>query len=222
MPLINGNFYANPAYGQALERGLAQETPGTNRRYNPGDEGSDWAREAQPDPDPAQAPVRQPPAPPQQRQQAPRAPLSENELTAAIHNEAAGLRPASRQGSGSAGDLTDSRAWMGQVAQNNRAGGRPARIAPTSLTRTEQVAVVRNPIARAQYEDARRAAQTAIRAGGNPHGPMHFYLAEEGMPAGNRPAWARGTPVQRFGPFINSAGGGDVRRGARVYVEIHP
>ncbi len=220
MSLINGNYYANPAYGEALERGLAEETPEIDRGYNRGDEGSDWANEAQPEPNAAQAPVRQPPA--RQRQQAPRPPLSENELTTAIHNEAGGARPSSDQGPGSAANLADSRALMAQGALNRRAANRAGGIAPTSLTRTEQVAVLRNPVARAQYEDARRAAQTALRTGGNPQGPMHFLLAEEGLAPGNRPTWARGTPVQRFGPFLNPAGGGDVRRGTRFYVEIHP
>ena len=70
MPLINGNYYANPAYGEALERGLADDTSDTDTGYNPGDEGSDWANEAQPGSGDPQAPAQQPPAPRQQPQPA--------------------------------------------------------------------------------------------------------------------------------------------------------
>lgn len=60
MPLINGNFYMNPAYGEALERGLADDALDTDTGYNPGGEGSDSATEAQPEPADPQAPAQQP------------------------------------------------------------------------------------------------------------------------------------------------------------------
>ncbi len=39
MPLINGNYYSNPAYGQALERSrLAESFSGDREAYGPQNE----------------------------------------------------------------------------------------------------------------------------------------------------------------------------------------
>jgi hypothetical protein len=70
MPFINGNFYANPAYGAALERGLADDSSETEPGYNQSDEGSDLANEAQPEPADPQAAAQQPLPPRQQPQPA--------------------------------------------------------------------------------------------------------------------------------------------------------
>lgn len=78
MPWINGNFYANPAYGQHIEAGLEDDenTSEGNAGGNSGGAGNDWADESTADPDPPQArppamaprrpqPARPQPPPPQ-------------------------------------------------------------------------------------------------------------------------------------------------------------
>jgi hypothetical protein len=70
------------------------------------------------------------------------------------------------------------------------------------------------------YNDAERAAARAARSPDKTGGAKHFYLATEGETPAERPRWARGTPVQKFGPFRDSASG-HLPLGAKVYVEIH-
>lgn len=142
-------------------------------------------------------------------------------LANVIYNESAGARPTAAQGPGSAADLSNSRRAMAEVVLNMEAARRREPVAPDRLSRREALAVERNPEARAQYGDARNAAEQALRAGGNRAGPKHFFHPWEGMPETKRPHWARGTAVRRFGPFLNTAPG-DVPVRRRFWIEVHP
>lgn len=71
MPWITGNFYANPQYGAALERGLAEDAAADDFPDNRVDEHGDWGHETQPEPAAEQAPAQQPPPRPQQPQPPP-------------------------------------------------------------------------------------------------------------------------------------------------------
>ena len=201
MPLINGRFYANPAFGRALERGL-QEAAAEEPDRLLADEDSEAEQQA--------------------RRGTPRR-FGVEEITRIVHNEGAGGRATARQGPGSQQDLSGARQAMAEIILNQQARGRLERMAPSRLSPSEAQAVQSNPLARGHFEDARRAAEQASRTGGDPEGPRHFYHAPEDWSPGDprRPPWARGTPVRRFGPFLNTAGG-HVPRGARFYVEIHP
>lgn len=85
MPFINGNFYMNPAYGQALERGFAENPADTHRDYNAADEASNSGNEAQQEPADPQAPARQQPAAqqPQPAQPQPRLTPEQQRIAAA-------------------------------------------------------------------------------------------------------------------------------------------
>ena len=201
MPVIGGRFYANPAFGEALER--ARREAATEEADRPFGDDHTEAEE-------------------QGRRRAARQ-LGVEEVARIVHNEGAGARPTSRQGAGSDQDLSESRQAMAQMILNQLARGRLERVAPPRLSPSEARAVQSNPLARAHFEDAERAAEQAVRVGGDPEGPMHFFHAPEDWTVGDprRPAWGRGTPLHRYGPFLNTAGG-HVPKGKRFYIEIHP
>jgi hypothetical protein len=138
-----------------------------------------------------------------------------------VHNETAGLRPTADLGPESAEDLSSAREATAALLYNIWGRGLTRPHAPSRLTPSESSAVRRNPVACAIYQDAERAAERAASRADFSEAGTHFYHALEGQPPEKRQDWARGKPIKRFGPFRNSAPG-RVRRGAVVYVEIHP
>jgi hypothetical protein len=135
-----------------------------------------------------------------------------------IYNETSGLRATTDAGKGSPQDLHDGRVGAGTVAKtldaNGKKLGKPLTVT-TQLTGKEGEAVRSYDPARNAYEDSQAAAK---RATGDKNGPTHFYL-DHGQ---RKPSWAEGKqPKESYGPFRNVAGGGDVPKGAKVWIRVY-
>jgi hypothetical protein len=113
--------------------------------------------------------------------------------------------------------LHDGRIGAGTVAKtleaNGKTLGKPL-TATTRLTNKEERALRNYDPARHAYEDSQAAAK---KASGDKNGPTHFYL-DHGQA---KPKWANGTPKESYGPFRNVAGGGDVPKGAKVWIRVY-
>ncbi|MGC1106973.1 MAG: hypothetical protein WA876_10570 [Candidatus Acidiferrales bacterium] len=209
MPFINGRFYANPVYGNAVEnaRDTDNQFNGEAMRSDVGD--GDDVPEIEPMSDSVQQPGVSEQRSGHKRNQT--ASKSPDQVTNSIYNETSGLRSITKRGPGSANDLSNARAYMASIARFGKAS-----VASDKLSPSETHAIKTYPPARAAYEDSQRAAHVAF-TGPDPGGATHFYLDDGRTP----PAWAKGKkPAAVFGPFKNEAGGGDIRKGAIVRIVI--
>jgi RHS repeat-associated protein len=128
-----------------------------------------------------------------------------------VYNETGGLRPKSKDGSGSSQDLHDSRVAVADVIDNRNKAGAKGGVASDAVSAKER----NNP----QYKDSQAAASEAANSPDRTGGSTHFYL-DYGQP---KPSWANGKATTSYGPFVNAAGGGDVPKGADVRIIIvHP
>ena len=215
MPVINGRYYMNPQYGIALERDrLAEED---HRRVH-GDPQPTWL-------DHFLGFAEKPRTKEAEPSQLKRAEMQEQTKRATdetignlIYNETSGLRPTSHSGRGSQQDLHDGRIGAGTVAKTLDAKGQrlgaPLTVT-THLTSKEGKAIQNYDPARHAYEDSQAAAK---KASGDKNGPTHFYL-DHGQ---SKPGWTEGKePKQSYGPFRNVAGGGDVPKGAKVWIRVY-
>ena len=237
MPIINGRYYMNPQYGAALERSRVADdesvrTSGAPRpswqdyflglvssaneqeQINQRDSNSsDIFRETTESSDPDALEAQNVPA----HTQPPRSRTDDVSVGNSVYNETSGLRPTSPTGEGSAQDLSDARVGLAGVTKNRYAAGTAVGkgTAPGQLAGSEASAVKTYPPAKQAYEDSRAAAGKAHR---DPKGPQGFYL-DHGQP---KPAWAVGKePRESYGPFRNAAGGGDVPKGAKVWIRVY-
>jgi RHS repeat-associated protein len=139
---------------------------------------------------------------------------TQQQLTAIIYNETAGLR-------GNQGDLYDSRVSIGHVAENRETPGRvDTGIASTSLSRNAIRAILNGvPAAVTAYAQSVIAASTVLGGRGcDPTGGAKHFILNYAQPL---PRWAQGTPILSFGPFTN-VGGGDVPRRSIVNIQFFP
>ena len=235
MPFINGRFYANPAYGRALERprqtegepeatGLGHDYPNEGQSqsellvYRDDDgvppEQKNLLYNATDKPEFEQVAAHQHPA---ARKGNPKPSETPVQRANRIYNETSGLRPVAHQGPGSPDDLSNGREHAANVVHNLEKTGRLANVASDKLTPSEAHAIKAYPPAAAAYRDSLRAAQSVGHGPDPTGGATHFYLDYGQKP----PDWAAGKkPVATFGPFRNVAGGGDVPKGAMVRIVI--
>lgn len=128
-----------------------------------------------------------------------------------VHNETGGLRPDTKQGSGSAQDLHNAKVAVADVVENRQKAGNNGGVASDKVGANERRT--------SQYKDAQQAASEAARSPDVTGGSIHFYL-DYGQ---GQPKWAVGQGTTSYGPFKNAAGGGDVPKGANVLIVIvHP
>ena len=128
-----------------------------------------------------------------------------------VHNETGGLRPETKDGSGSSKDLHESKVAVADVVENREKAGNNGGVASDQVSSKER----NTP----QYKDAQQAAAEAARSPDVTGGSKHFYL-DYGQ---GQPKWAVGKETTSYGPFTNVAGGGDVPKGADVKIIIvHP
>ena len=128
-----------------------------------------------------------------------------------VYNETGGLRPETKDGSGSSQNLHDSRVAVADVIDNREKAGSKGGVASDAVSSKEQ----NNP----QYKDAQAAASQAAHSPDVTGGSTHFYLDYGQAP----PKWAAGKMTTSYGLFKNAAGGGDVPKGADVRIVIvHP
>lgn len=195
MPTINGRFYANPAFGRALERARLWESQRENasehrstkhRRYTVGHDAA----------------------------------TTIDGVANQIYNETSGLRPTALRGPGSDLDLQYARMYMGHVIHNRVARKIPGGLAYDKLTGNEPHAIKHLfSAAYDSYGGSHHAAKLSFSHPDPTGGATGFYLDH-----GQRlPPWAKGKKtVATFGPFTNAAGKGDVPKGEKVRIVIIP
>lgn len=195
MPLINGRFYANPAYGRALERarnleaGRDEEPEEISARYVSVSTHGGQRSAAQ---------------------HAKQGKESQTSIGNRVYNETGGLRakPGAKPGApGSAEDLHNGRVAIANVAGNREKAGIAGGIAPDKVSPSGQ----KTP----QYKDAQGAAAQASHTDIT-GGAANFYLEHGQGP----PKWAKGRKMTSYGPFNNASGGGDVPKGADTQIVI--
>lgn len=215
MPFINGRFYANPAYGEALERARSAESGAKFgdglARY--GGENLDVEPIAQ-----HHAIQNHHPAHNQPHAAAPKSP---SQIANSVYNETSGLRSVTERGPGSAEDLHTARVYISHVIQNRDAAGTDKLVAPTTLRPAELHATKTYPPAHEAYEDSVKAARNAASSQ-DPTGDAKNYYLDYGQ---NPPPWAANKkPVAVFGPFLNAAGGGGMhnpKKGDKVMIRVY-
>jgi hypothetical protein len=215
MPLINDRYYANPQYGRAVER---DRTADEEFRRAHGDAKPSWLDHFLGFAEKTDTKQTKQTQQNHSQGQAHAKGVTDDTIGNLIYNETAGLRPTSETGEGSPQNLHEGRVAAGTVAKtldaNGKKLGKPLTVT-TQLTSKEAKAVRSYGPAIHAYEDSQTAASKAT---GDKNGPAHFYL-DHGQP---KPKWAEGTtPKQSYGPFQNVAGGGDVPKGARVWIRVY-
>jgi hypothetical protein len=177
MPEINGRYYANPAYGRAVERARTMESQAHARHgLRPKHHGHD-------DYDAATTPAG---------------------VSNQIYNETASLRLTlgNSTEAGSSWDLQQARIAVAHVIQNRATRKMPGGLAPSTISSASDLRDMRIIASRAYnaHGEARFAAHQAAKQSDPTEGAIYFYL-DSGQ---GQPAWARGkTPVATFGPFEN-------------------
>jgi hypothetical protein len=194
MPTINGRFYANPAYGRALERARLQDSEPQN-------------------------PVGPPPARHRPHVQGHDAATNVDGVANQIYNETSGLRPSGLRSSGSDLDLQYARMYMGHVIRNRATGKVRGGLASSDLTPRARLAT-QSFLSKAYnaYGASHHAAKLSFRQADPTGGATNFYLDHGQTP----PLWAqRKKLIATFGPFFNEAGGGDVPRAKEVKIRVY-
>ena len=180
MPEIKGRYYANPAYGRALERARTTESQAhASRGLHPRHHGHD-------DNDAA---------------------TTSAGVSNQVYNETASLRPTlpNSTEAGSSWDLQQARIAVAHVIQNRAEARIPGGLPPASISSPSDlrdIQIVGSKAYNARGE-AKFAAHQATQQADPTGGAIHFYL-DSGQPP---PEWAQGkTPVATFGPFENTIG----------------
>jgi hypothetical protein len=207
MPFINGKFYANPAYGRAVERARNAENIGENQKPDESGDDGHWVTI-----DGRHVLIQDSSSGPE---------LADRlrlRMVNKIYNEFSGLRP--KPGASTHDDLNRARQNAAHVYRNRQGGGfqgsstlgrkdaRDIAIPGTDAAQGYQGTV--NAIAHAQAEP-----DTTQNAN-------HVYIYDPaGIHSGTviPPEWVtQGETTTIAGPFINVGGGGDVPRGDEVFV----
>jgi hypothetical protein len=202
MPFINGRFYANPAYGRALERA---------RRSSSGGIWSEDFPEQTQETDAAVSHGRGAPQAASRSIRAVRRGHHGNDdydaattmagITNQIYNETATLRPAGELGKGSDVDLQD-RLAMAHVIHNRAGAKRRGGLASDELHPKEAAAVKRFPSSAYDAYGGSRHVSAVAGSRRDPTGGAQFFYLDHGQP---EPPWAVGKePVAVFGPFRNT------------------
>lgn len=200
MPEINGRYYANPAYGRALERARTAEKESQDSRY---DTNGRWVtidhhhvliRDTDP-----QNPR------PRANQPAIHFPSNEKERRLAV------------AGPGSGANLHDARVAVGEVSERAIEEGHAHRVAPDEIQGGLWKGLNdKNPAAIDSWNDSLSAARAALAGADSTNRAMQFRLDAKN---GSIPRWARGRePSETFGPFRNAGGGDAATPTARIYV----
>ena len=136
-----------------------------------------------------------------------------------VYNETGGLRPYASADPNSAQNLQTARENVAHVYKNTKGKGFES---SKKLSGRERSALRHNePDAVNGYASSKDAVSAAYRSRTDPTGgATHIYLYDLSPNSTQRvPAWVRnGNPTTAQGPFINAAGGGDVRAGSLVLI----
>lgn len=230
MPFINGRFYANPAYGEALERARGKQFRaefGDGLARFGGDSpefGDELTRYGGGDVEVEPVALQRHDAPGQHSaHQQPHEvkPESPKQNANRVYNETSGLRPTTKHGPGSVDDLHTARLYIAHVLGNREATGKAGIVAPDQLPLREAHAIHTYPPAKEAYHDSLSAAQKAGSTPDPTKGAKNYYLDYGQGP----PPWAAGKkPIAVFGPFVNASGGGGMhnpKKGDKVHIRIY-
>jgi len=136
-----------------------------------------------------------------------------------VYNETSGLRPDTASDPNSAQNLQTARQNVAHVYENTNGNGFQS---SDQLSGREKSAIKNgDPTATASMASSQQAVAAAHQDRTDPtHGATHIYLYDLSPNSTQRvPAWVRnGNPTTVQGPFINAAGGGDVRAGSLVLI----
>lgn len=220
MPWVNGRFYANLLYGRALERAREfdrdKASPDSKDRQlesREADANAHWVTV-----NGHHVFINETEHGTKQRglQTHNRPKRRPGDRTARIiFNETSGLRPAN----GNSDDLHDARMAMAHAILNGRSMRHRPSTVTDLLTPSSAEAILTDPEARAACVDAQAAVREAASSADDTKKAVHFLLDS---PGANRPNWATDDrETANYGPFINAAGGGDVKHRAHVTVRIY-
>jgi len=204
MPFINGRFYANPAYGRALERARRSSSGGI------------WTEEHSQESDGTDAPYYQmskqhPVAGGHDAEDRPRHEEPQNErearLANVVHNETASLRQdpnASRKSSAAVHDLQLTRVAVAEVAKRAMDAGHPDRVASSELKLREAKALAAgNPEAVRAHNASLAAARVAPGGSNVTDGATQYRLRVH--PDAVSPINGKAIS-SHFGPFQDTLG----------------
>lgn len=239
MPFINGKFYMNPAYGRAIER--ARKANGIWSEQFPkfaesAVRGEDVWNDGSPGDAQQQSSVAdsvtidgrhvlidetrglQSPHGNQEHakghfNQADRRPGSKGARI--IFNETSGLRPANKNPE----DLHDARVAMAHTLLNAENMAHPPRTVTDILTARATRTILEDAEAKTAWADSQDALREAAGSTDDTNGAVHFLLDYPGL---KPPSWATDDrETAHYGPFVNTAGGGDVPRGKVITIRIY-
>lgn len=205
MPFVNGRYYMNPFYGRALEAAREAENRASDRDAGEPDANGHWVTI-----DHRHVLIHEPP---ENTGRIDRKPGTK--LARIIFNETAGLRATDKDSE----QLHDARVAIAHALLNGAGMKHPPATVIDVLTPSAARAILTDPDAKSAWKDAEAAAREAMQTPDDTAGAVHFFLDH---PGAAHPNWA--TPNREagiYGPFVNSAGGGDVPRGARVTIRIY-
>jgi RHS repeat-associated protein len=143
------------------------------------------------------------------------------EVAGIIYNETSAFRPQKtpegKPDPASSSKLHQGRVAVGKVKLNIEAAKSTNSIAGSEVTD----AAKKTP----QWTDSLSAAEEAVRAGGDPKGPLNLFLRAGPLTPENptaQPRYLRGkTPVASFGPFVNPVKVGDVPVSNDIWIDIY-
>ena len=141
------------------------------------------------------------------------------QAVATVYNETGGLRPDSSSDPNSAQNLQTARKNVAHVYKNTH--GRGFQSLNHLTARARAALRGRDPDAVAAYDSSRSAVNAAYHDRTDPTGGAnHIYLYDLSPNSSQHvPSWVtNGNPTTVEGPFINAAGGGDVRAGDLVLI----
>lgn len=238
MPIINGRYYMNPAYGAALERARQRDEDILKPIVESLESGSIqpmldfWESDHFSEPSELSGSSPQSPAgkDPQiellaaqsvpQKQERHNSARNAQEHKAQVgYGETAGLLPKKSPDAPPKAHPYDRRTWD----QNSVNELQEARTHIMDISqRNPNVHRARpgsDTISQTIWNDNIHAAATS--AGSLPG--KHFFIRQEGIGPqrpSKRQGWGQGTPIRSYGPFRN-VGGGDVPRGDRTFIDIY-
>lgn len=238
MPVINGRYYMNPAYGAALERARSNsQSPlkpllqslesGSIRPMLDFWERSDSSEPPEPGSPPSRdlsegdikfVPVVEQSASPKQGTHS-SGPNEQEHKAQVGYGETAGLLPEKSPDAPPKAHPYDRHAWdQNSVSELQKARTHIMDISGRN-SGVHRAKPGRDPISNDVWNDNMNAAANSTgKLPGN-----YFFIRQEGA-GPQRPhknaGYGQGTPIRTYGPFRN-VGGGDVPRGSKTYIDIY-
>jgi hypothetical protein len=214
MPWINGRFYANPLFGQAVERARAAESSRPRSEEHPEPELLSSSQEKS---------AHSAPRSTAQQSQPPLSDHQKNiERKASVgYGETRGLLP-QKSPSAKGHNTYDRGNWSSDSFQELQQARRNIMDVSERNPRIHRAEPgdKANAIDKSVWDDNTDAA---AQSGGTLPG-NHFFIRQAGVGSQRPPKKAgfgrTGNPIRSYGPFVN-VGGGDAPKGGHAYIDIY-